>query len=325
MQWAKNQKGFTIVELLIVIVVIAILAAITIVAYNGIQNRAKQSAAQSRLTQANKKIMAFYVTNSDRYPNDLDEASIDNADNGLQYSVDNNSSPKSYGITSTNGTFSYYVSSTSSSPVSGAYQGHGANGIPPISNLVMNPSAETNLTYWNVGSGTGGAATNTRMTNGGVSGNAYVRQTWTTSSTGGGGGPWVSNTAINTITEGETYSASAWVRTSKAQRMTAYIYWLNAASSSISTIGGAAVVTTPNTWTRLTVTGVAPALAVKFFVVPWSISGTGYSVWNAGDISDADAIMVTKGSTIPAYADGDTSGWAWTATAHGSISNGPAL
>ena len=36
----KQQHGFTIVELLIVIVVIGILAAITIVAYNGIQNRA---------------------------------------------------------------------------------------------------------------------------------------------------------------------------------------------------------------------------------------------------------------------------------------------
>jgi prepilin-type N-terminal cleavage/methylation domain-containing protein len=42
--WAKhNQQGFTIVELLIVIVVIAILAGITIVAYNGIQNKAKTS------------------------------------------------------------------------------------------------------------------------------------------------------------------------------------------------------------------------------------------------------------------------------------------
>ena len=37
----RKDRGFTIVELLIVIVVIAILAAITIDDYNGIQNRAK--------------------------------------------------------------------------------------------------------------------------------------------------------------------------------------------------------------------------------------------------------------------------------------------
>lgn len=37
----KQNSGFTIVELLIVIVVIGILAAITIVAYNGVQQRAR--------------------------------------------------------------------------------------------------------------------------------------------------------------------------------------------------------------------------------------------------------------------------------------------
>jgi prepilin-type N-terminal cleavage/methylation domain-containing protein len=43
MSTIKKPQGFTIVELLIVIVVIGILAAITIVAYNGIQVRARDT------------------------------------------------------------------------------------------------------------------------------------------------------------------------------------------------------------------------------------------------------------------------------------------
>lgn len=57
----KSQKGFTIVELLIVVVIIAILAAITIVAYNGIQNRAKNSAAKSAASTVSKKVQAYYL------------------------------------------------------------------------------------------------------------------------------------------------------------------------------------------------------------------------------------------------------------------------
>lgn len=65
--WVQKQKGFTIVELLIVVVVIAILAAITIAAYNGIQTRGKNSAARSSATSVAKKA-EIYNTEMGYYP-----------------------------------------------------------------------------------------------------------------------------------------------------------------------------------------------------------------------------------------------------------------
>ena len=65
---AKHHKeAFTIVELLIVIVVIAILAAITIVAYNGLQNRAKSNQVVSGMTQY-IKALALYAADKNTYP-----------------------------------------------------------------------------------------------------------------------------------------------------------------------------------------------------------------------------------------------------------------
>ncbi len=60
--WAKKkQPGFTIVELLIVIVVIAILATISIVAYNGIQQRARDEIRKSDLSQIAKQLKLYTI------------------------------------------------------------------------------------------------------------------------------------------------------------------------------------------------------------------------------------------------------------------------
>lgn len=121
--WAK-QKGFTIVELLIVIVVIAILAAITIVAYNGIQDRAKTSKASAALNQAAKKLRLWQVDNADQFPAALADAGVnDTADTTYQYSVNNATSPASYCVTATTGAVSYYQSSTNSTPQTGVCPG----------------------------------------------------------------------------------------------------------------------------------------------------------------------------------------------------------
>jgi len=59
----KQQRGFTIVELLIVIVVIAILAAISIVAYNGIQQRARDAERQQELSTLQKALEMYQIDN----------------------------------------------------------------------------------------------------------------------------------------------------------------------------------------------------------------------------------------------------------------------
>lgn len=64
--WAK-QTGFTIVELLIVIVVIAILAAISIVVYSGIQNRSKTNSGSALASSIVKKIEVYRTING-QYP-----------------------------------------------------------------------------------------------------------------------------------------------------------------------------------------------------------------------------------------------------------------
>ena len=67
MSQSQYKQGFTIVELLIVIVVIAILAAISIVAYTGIQNRGRASAAQAAASGLVKKAEIYFSING-QYP-----------------------------------------------------------------------------------------------------------------------------------------------------------------------------------------------------------------------------------------------------------------
>ena len=60
-------RGFTIVELLIVVVVIAILAAITVVSFNGIQQRSYNSAMLTAAKQSYTALLQ-YTSQNGSYP-----------------------------------------------------------------------------------------------------------------------------------------------------------------------------------------------------------------------------------------------------------------
>lgn len=121
----SRKSGFTIVELLIVIVVIAILAAISIVAYNGIQQRTITSTLQADLSNAVKTLKLYQADygyfptsiNATTYcptPADANYCLKPTSDNVfLNYTVDNPSNPQAFSLDarSSNGT-RYYASSS---------------------------------------------------------------------------------------------------------------------------------------------------------------------------------------------------------------------
>lgn len=130
--WAKikKQSGFTIVELLIVIVIIAILASIVVVAYNGIQRKARVSTLSSTLTDVKKRLTIYQVDNSNALPATLSSINLPSQEVYLEYTRNTATSPATFCVTASLNGIAYYIDSTAS-PTEGTCTSHIGAAPPP--------------------------------------------------------------------------------------------------------------------------------------------------------------------------------------------------
>jgi len=308
----SSSSGFTIVELLIVIVVIGILATITIVAYNGIQSRAKASSASSALSQAAKKIAVWQVDNPGVVPSTLAIAGVsDTNDVSYQYT----GSGATYCITATNGTVSYKITE-STQPTAGGCPGHGSGGVAAVTNRATNPSFETNLT-------THGAARGVISIDGSksLSGTSSVKYV----ADGTAGGNYLHSTIPTGPIGGQTVNLSIrGQRSTTAADLRVQVYFLDSGGTYLNGGGpvvGSIVTLDTTNWTTASVTATAPANtnSLILYTLPQPSSmASGNTVW-------FDGLFVAVGSTVSNHYDGSSSGWVWNGTANASTSTGPPL
>ena len=313
-------RGFTIVELIVVITVIGILAGITIVSYNAVvENSNKQvvqTDAQSVASQLTK-----YKSENGRYPQDLTKLSTPTIKAELQYSYDDTTS--SYCLTASLKDYAVFVKNGNSVTNEGTCVGHGSNGKATIVNYAIDPNV-TNLA--NFSAGTGGS--NALRTDSPYSGGSYIRRTATTAnSTGMTIG--ASTASYIPVTYGKTYTISAWVRANKTAPQYMFISWLTESGGTSASLSSGTGVTVGSSWTRVSWTGTVPAGDVGFSgstpkyaavsIRPGS-SFMNTTSWVVNDYQDIDGIMATDGTTVYPFKDGSATGCGWYGTPNASAS-----
>lgn len=124
---------------------------------------------------------------------------------------------------------------------------------------------------------------------------------------------------------GALYWGSLWVNPSRSQSMRCSLVWISATGSLVGVSNGTAQVAAGGVWTRVTVSGIAPAGAVSAFPVAADSPGTpGHSMWLGGEYIFVDAGMVTLAELFPYFdgnsQDGNGYEYDWMGTPNASVS-----
>lgn len=338
------KRGFTIVELLIVVTVIAILAVISIVGYNGVQQRARDAAVLSDADAVESEMARYATKHSGAFGS------------ALAWYTDNGETP----LTNTNINFTpspgniidvvtsttqycirvYNVASATYGSLQTAAYKESASGdcalltpsaealadspestppVPPtITNYASNPSYESNQT------GTSGpnGSTVARVTDRAYSGTASMRATMPAGAASNYGisvySPGAS-TVPTYLQANTTYIASVWV----------YVPSSTDVDIRLSIQGtGKATVTYPashktsvkDAWTRIYVpfTTVASGSVTVYVLNGTATTTAGMQFW-------VDGVMITETDTLYNFADGNTSSWSWSGAQNNSTSTGPGV
>ena len=303
------RKGFTLVELLIVI---AILVTISIVAYRGIQERARATEVTSGLTQAKMKLELYKVDNG-AYPTtgNLATADIKDGDVSYQYTSDGSA----YCLTGTVGATSYKASNTGN-PEQGGCAGHGQGGVAAVTNLSTNPSAE------------GGSPSGYSGVNGSTvalssakakDGSSSILVTLPAAAGSYVGINTTSGYSVSTQFKANTtymFSVSVYVPTGTVN-VNLSAQGAGVASSSCNSSSTSTSV--KDAWVRLSCPFTTSASGTLALYILNSTAST------AGMQFYSDSVMFTEGSTLYNYADGSSPNWIWNGTPNNSTSTGPAM
>lgn len=178
--------------------------------------------------------------------------------------------------------------------------------VQPRTNLVPNPSFETGIGGWYAWGGSSGAASLSQGTSGGSSGTNFLRETFTTLPTSGGG---FYTDILPGMTAGTQYTISAYVRPSVTLNVQPQYQFYDGAGTATSGGGGSVTACPANVWTRVSVTTAAVPAGSSQIQLRFYISGTGITA--TGQTLDIDAVMLESGTILGDYIDGDSADTVW--------------